>query len=219
MKTAIALIVLSLGLLGFSATLEPFRLTPDGYLPFLSVPLGDSEAYYAARTQAMTPKYQLQDYGATSLAFGLIFALCSWRRLSAPKSILGFLGLAVVAPLLTAAAFVFDLFQGQARWEFPSWADSLGIPLMGTPVLLVAGLIWAFAHLTLLSGVPRQGTVPITLVAMRRGNPWLLVACALTALLVVAMTAEGAYWYVVPSVIWLYFYASISAVRLRRHDA
>ena len=219
MKTAIALIVLSLALLGFTASLEPFKLTLDGHLPFLSVPLGDSKAYYAARTEALTPKYRLQDYGATSLVFGLILALCSWRRLSAPKSTLGFLVLAVVAPLLTAAAFAFDLFQGQARWEFPSWADSLGIPLMGLPVLLVAGLIWAFVHVTFLAGVRRRGRAPITLVAMRRGNPWLLVVSALTALLVVAMAAEGAYWYAVPGVIWLYFYASLSSVRYRGHDA
>ena len=217
MKTALALIVLSLALLGFSASLEPFTRSPDGSYPFHGVAQGDSQAYYAARTQALTPKYRLQDYGATMLALGLAVAALSCRQVNAPRSRLGFVGVAVVAPLLTAVGFVFDLVQGQSRWEFPPWADSLGIPLMGVPVMLVMGLVWAFAHLLFLAGVPSRAGVALSYAAIRHGSPWLLVVSSLTALLIVAMAIDGAYWYAVPGALWLYFYASISAVR--RHDA
>jgi hypothetical protein len=217
MKAAIALILLSLVLVGASATLEPFHLGPDGTYPFLSVAQEDSKAYYAARTQALTPKYRLQDYGITSLTLGLALAFVSWRPLKAPGSRVGFIAIAVVAPLLTTLGFVFDLIQGQARWEFPPWADSLGIPLMGVPGLLLVGLLWAFAHFILLAGVPRRYGIPISISAIRRAHPWLLVVCLLTVLLVTAKGAEGAYWYAFPGAVWLYYYASISAVR--QHDA
>ena len=88
---------------------------------------------------------------------------------------------------------------------------------MGVPVLLIAALVWAFAHFILLAGVSRRPGVPISLIAIRRSHPWLLIISVLTALLVLAMGAEGAYWYAIPGAVWLYFYASISAVR--RHDA
>lgn len=217
MKTALSLIALSLALLGFSISLEPFTQNPDGSYPFHSVTEGDSQAYYAARDQALTPKYQLQDYGATILVLGLVVAILSWHPAKAPRSTLGFIGLAVIAPILTVAGFVFDLVQGQSRWEFPPWADSLGIPLMGVPVMLLLGLVWAFAHFILLAGVPRRAGVPISYAAVRQGNLWLLVICCLTALLILAMVADGAYWYAVPGMLWLYFYASIAAVR--RYDA
>jgi len=151
------------------------------------------------------------------LALGLIVGMLSWRPLKAPGSGFGFFALAIAAPVLTVLGFVFDLFQGYARWEFPPWADSLGIPLMGVPVLLVAGLVWALAHLALLAGVPRRADVLVSFNSVRRGNLWLLIVCGLTTLLVVGMGIDGAYWYAIPGVLWLYFYASISAVR--RHDA
>jgi hypothetical protein len=217
MKSALSLIVLSLALLGFSISLEPFTTSPDGTYPFHGVAQGDSQAYHAARGQALTPKYRLQDYGATVLVLGLVVAILRWRPLNAPGSKLGFISLAVIAPTLTAVGFVFDLVQGQSRWEFPPWADSLGIPLMGVPVMLLLGLAWAFAHFIFLAGVPRRAGVPISYIAVRQGNPWLHVICCLTALLILGMIFDGAYWYAVPGMLWLYFYASISAVR--RHDA
>ena len=216
MKAALSLIVLSLALFGFSMSMEPFITNPDGTYPFHYVPQGDSQAYFAARTEALTPKYKLQDYGATILVLGLVTAMLSWRPITAPASRLGFIGIAIIAPTLTAIGFVFDLVQGHARWEFPHWADSLGIPLVGVPALLILGLVWSFSHFILLAGVPLRAGVPISYIAVRQGNLWLLALCGLTALLIIAMVLDGAYWYTIPSMLWLYFYASISAVR--RYD-
>lgn len=213
MKSALALIALSLLLLGLSMSMEPFTKGEDGSYPFHSVAQGDSQAYHEARRQALTPKYRLQDYGGTIMAFALVVALLSWRPLKAPATRLGFVVIALMAPTLTGVGFVFDLMQGQSRWEFPPWADSLGIPLMGVPVLLFVGVAWALAHFMFLAGVPRRSGVIISYRAVRRGNLWLLVVSVVTALLVIGTSIEGAYWYAVPGLLWLYFYASISAAR------
>ncbi len=213
MRFAFALIVIASVLLGLSMFQEPFRTNVDGSLPFHSVPQGDSEAYHAARAQALTPKYRLQDYGGTLLTLGVSVAVLSWRPLKAPASSLGFIAVALLAPSASVGALVFDLVQGQSRWAFPPWADSLGIPLMGIPILLVVGIVWSGAHLILLAGVPRRQGVHVSYRAVRRGHPWLLLVCTLTALLVVALGTDGAYWFAIPGLLWLYFYASIAAVR------
>ena len=81
------------------------------------------EAYHAARAQALTPKYRLQDYGGTLLTLGVSVAVLSWRPLKAPASSLGFIAVALPAPSASVGALVFDLVQGQSRWAFPPWAD------------------------------------------------------------------------------------------------
>ena len=55
--------------------------------------------------------------------------------------------LGLVLPVLSVAGYVFDLLQGFNRGEFPHWADSLGIPLMSVPIMLLLPLVWAGAHL------------------------------------------------------------------------
>lgn len=139
--------------------MEPSHLAADGSHPMFGVSEGDSQAYFTARERALTGKFALQDYGVTMLVFSLVLAAFNWQLFKVPRSLRGFLGIAVAAPLVTVGAFAFDLIQGQARWEFPPWADSLGIPLMGIPVLLIAGLVWAFSHFALLAGVPRRAGV------------------------------------------------------------
>lgn len=213
MKISLALFVVSLALIGDSLSMEPFHLAADGSYPMFNVSEGDSQAYFLAREQALTGKFALQDYGVTLVVCSLVLAAFKWRPFKAPHSLRGFLAIAVAAPVLTVGALAFDLIQGQARWEFPSWADSLGIPLMGIPVLLVAGLVWAFSYFILLAGVPRRTDVYLSLMAIRRSHLWLLFVFVLTALLVIGMAAQGAWWYVIPGAIWLYFYASIAAVR------
>jgi hypothetical protein len=218
MRIALALFVLSLALIGASVELEPFRPTADGVRWMDRVVNEDTQAYYIAREEALTPKFRLQDFGITVLVCAIALAAATRWSPRAPKSRAGFVSLAVAAPLLTASALVFDLVQGQFRWEFPPWADSLGIPLMGVPVLLVAGLVWAFGHFSLLAGVPLRSEISLSLMAVRRAHIWLRTVCLITTVLILAEGAGGAYWYVLPGAVWLYFYASIAAVRSGRHD-
>jgi hypothetical protein len=218
MKAALALLVLSLILIGASVPMAPFKLGENGSLPMQSVPYENSEAYFVAWSQAVTTKFKLQDYGVTLLAYALSLAAFCWRPFKAPPSRLGFVILAAAAPFLTVFGYIFDLMQAQARMEFPPWGDSLGIPLMGIPVILFAGLLWAFAHFSLLAGIPQRAGLALSLSAIHRSHPWLLIVSTLTAILSAIAAAEGAYWYVIPGSIWLYYYAAIAAVRQMKND-
>ena len=122
------------------------------------------------------------------------------------------LGLAIALPVLTVSGYVFDLLQGFDRGEFPHWADSMAIPLMGVPFQLGILVAWSLAHLCLLRGIyhPR---VPLFLAVSRASNPWLLFVSAITALFVLLSAVSGAYWYAAPGVLWLYLYLSIGASR------
>ena len=220
MKVPLTIIALALALLASSLAMPPFRAGPNGQDWQHSVPEGNSELYYSAREQALTPKYRLQDYGFTLLGGGLVMLLFrKLGRFTAPCSRFRFVAFGILAPIVTAAAFAFDLFQGVLRREFPPWADSLGIPLMGVPVILIFGLIWAFAHFIFLAGIPRRNNVAISIHAIRKAHPWLLLVSAATAALTALLALEGVYWFVVPGALWLYLYSSIAAVRHEPIDA
>jgi len=219
MKTAIALFILSFVLIGTSLSLTPFQAASSDDCPVFGAPDGDSLAYSRARERALTSKFGLQDYGLTLLFCASVLAARKRSSFKAPRSVAGFFTLAVLAPVLSVAALLFDLVQGQTRCEFPPWADSLGIPLMGAPVLIIAGLIWAFVHFTLLAGVRQRAGAPLSLAAIRRGHPWILAVSLFTALVLLVMLVEGSYWYAVPAAAWLWFYASIAAVRYGQSGA
>ena len=120
--------------------------------------------------------------------------------------------LAIALPFLTVGAYVFDLLQAAYRGEFPHWADSLGIPLMGAPIQCVVLLVWSLAHLGFLRAAYSPSTSLGRAVSLK-ANWWLLWISAVTGLLVFASAATGQYWYAIPGALWLYLYLSIAAVR------
>jgi hypothetical protein len=218
MKAALALFLAGLAMLVYATTLPAYTDEKAFQHRHGEMKAGDSAAFYALRDEMITPKYKLQDYGVSALLLSGALALRRriWR-MTTPRPTLPFIAAALLAPTLATAAFVFDLFQGQARGEIPHWADSLGIPLMGLPVLFVVALTWSFAHLTFLAGV-RRSVVPLRSAFSRSSNIWLLLVTAVTLALIVLLLAEGAFWYALPCVVWLYLYVALAAAR-RPHDA
>jgi hypothetical protein len=213
MKVAAVILISAIGLLVASLQMQPFA-SADGEDWFSNVPQEDSQAYHQARSQALTPKYLLEDYGVTLAFVAAAVALLSRKRgLLAPASSFGFAVVALTAPLLTAAGCTFDLIQGFERREFPPWADSMGIPLAGVPVIAVVLAGWSYAHLAFLSCIKECANVRLSLPVLRGGHKWLLFVAAVTASLVVLGVAEGSYPMAVPGALWLYYYASILAVR------
>ena len=214
MKLAAILLLIGIAMLGHASSLAPYKDEALFMEQYMALSSGQSAEYLKLRDAMLTPKYQLQDYGGTLVAAAAgLFLLFrrGWRNLKSPESRATLLGLALAASCLTVGGYVFDLFLGLERGEFPHWADSMGIPLMGAPVLLVGLLAWSGAHLAFV-----RGTYQSTLLwqaASRNANWWLLLIAALTGLLVAVCAAFGQYWYAVPGVAWLYFYLSLAAAR------
>jgi len=117
---------------------------------------------------------------------------------------------------LFVAGYVFDLVQAFDRGEFPHWADSMGIPLMGAPVILVLLWLWAFGNIGLASA--RQlPNLPISTAFQWRRNWWQLANAALWLLMAAIPALSGQYWYALPSMAWAYFFLSIGASRNSSH--
>ena len=220
MKLASVLLLVGVALLGYAFSLAPYKDEALFMKRYMALSDGQSNEYWKLRDEMLTPKYQLQDYGGTLVALSIgVLLVCrrGWRRLKSPKSRAKLFGLAVAAPLLTIGAYVFDLLQGFARGEFPHWADSMAIPLMGVPVLLIVLLVWSSAHLAFL---PRTYHAELLSRALsRQANWWLLLVSAVTTLLVALFAATGQYWYGIPGAVWLYFYISLAASRRSALDA
>jgi hypothetical protein len=212
MKTSALLSLIALALWLYSATLQPYK-TGNEASWYSAVQQGDSKAFHEARRAQLTPKYRLEDYAGTLLTLACAVAAYSFvavRR--APKTNLGFALLAIAPPLALGAGFIYELILGYSRFEFPPWADSLGIPLMGVPVLLLIGLAWSAAHLALLRGKRLTGS-PFTFSGLRAAGLWLKFVVGATVLLLVLVTTGGAYWYAVPGLLWLHFYMSLASTR------
>ncbi len=151
------------------------------------------------------------DAGATVTVFGGLWVLLAFLKYRAPSQKWQLVTLGLCLPFVTVIGFIFDLFLGMARSEFPSWADSLGIPLMGVPVQLVILLGWVGVHLALLRRGYLGGVSLIKVFHLR--SWWFISISGITGVLTILLAAEGAYMYVVPGALWVYFYISLAAGR------
>lgn len=213
MKIAVGLLLIGVAFVAYSFSVPAYTDEKVFMERYMAMSAGQSAEYWKLRDQMLTPKYKLQDYGGTLITAGIgILALTRKDRIRAPKSRLAVVALALVAPFVSVGAFVFDLLQGHRRGEFPRWADSLGIPLMGVPVQLVVMLLWAITHLAFLRNA-YSPEAPLALALSRQSNKWLLVISSITALLITLCVAVGTYWYAIPGALWLYIYLSLAAGR------
>lgn len=211
---AYLLLLVGMAILAYAYSIAPYKDEALFMERYMALSAGQSSEYWQLRDEMLTPKFQLQDYGGTLLALAIGAFLVSrkgWQKLKSPKSRVALVGLAFATPLLTVGAYVFDLLQAFGRGEYPHWADSMGIPLMGSPLILLVLLVWSGAHLAFLRGAYQPAFLSQAI--SRQANWWLLVIAVLTALLVVLFAFEGAYWYAIPGVAWLYFYVSLAALR------
>jgi len=181
----------------------------------MSMTAGQSEEYWKLRDEMLTPKFQLEDYGITLAAIALAVFLVTRKgqvRLQSPNSRKALVALAIVLPFLTVGGYIFDLLQAFDRGEFPHWADSMGIPLMGAPIQFIILLVWSLAHLSFLRGGYQPAASLVQAVSLK-ANWWLLFVSVVTALLALLCVALGQYWYAIPGTLWLYLYLSLGAGR------
>ncbi|WP_445359745.1 hypothetical protein ACJJIL_11515 [Microbulbifer sp. EKSA005] len=173
-----------------------------------------SNQFYNLRNEYLSPKYRYQDYGFTFLILGIaVFTLFRKGELiNAPSSkgriaLIGF-----CAATLTVGASVGDIFLEFYRGSYPWWADSIGIPLMSIPFLAIILFGWALLNLLAMNGKFKVGGI-ISFKKIKGSNYFYLFLLVITAVIVALCVAEAYFWMVLPSLLWLYFYASLWAGR------
>lgn len=177
---------------------------------YMSMTAGQSVEYWSLRQEMLTSKYNLEDYGLTLILLSLVVYFIIRKNNWQFKLIIQakyFLSLAFLIPFVTTGGFIFDMVQQVQREEVPHWADSLGIPLMVVPGILINTLLFSFIHLVYLIRVPFYSKVLNVLSAIAQLWLWLLVTLFLIFLCL--SLAMGAYWYAIPAGLWAYFYYSL----------
>jgi hypothetical protein len=200
----------------YSFSLDAYTDNDRFYERYMQLSSGQSDAFFKLRDEMLTPKYRIFDSGITLILASQLALLLlklgrgDWR---APTK-KGYLWMmAILLPVISVVGYVFDLVQGSLRDEFPHWADSLGIPLMGVPVQLGFLLMWAIAHMSLSRGCNQLGT-PLARARLRWADTWLILVAGATLLMVISCLFFGQYWYAIPAMLWLYFYLSLMAIRV-----
>lgn len=215
MKLSLALTVLGVVLFAVAFSIPPYKDQRLFTQRYMAMGVGQSEEYWKLRDEMLTPRYQLQDYGVTLIAGGLtaLFCLRNRRRpLSAPRKRTTLIAIGIAAALASVAGYVFDLLLAFERGEFPHWADSMGIPLMGVPFLLALLLAWTTVHMLFLRERFQPGAA-LVIALSRRANLWLLFISAVTVAVCAMAMGLGQYYYAIPAGLWLYFYLSLAAGR------
>lgn len=173
------------------------------------------EKFYALRDQYLTNKYQYQDYGVTFLVVGLFVAFFTrngWRRITAMDARWKIVLLGFFSAFLTVAGYVGDLFLEFFRGSYPHWADSLGIPLAGLPILILVFFTWAAINMIGLKGRFIAGG-SIGGMGFRHLNWWYGFLTIATLLVVAMCIYDGYFWLALPGLFWCYFYLSVAAGR------
>jgi len=171
--------------------------------------------FYSLKDKFSTNKHRIQDYGITLFLLGwILYGITrnNWKDIRGPNSKSKLLAIGYGAAVLTVFGYIGDLFLEFWRGSYPHWADSLGIPLSGVPLLSVAVAIIVTPFMLGVIGkfqtnqkIPTYGF---------KNYQWLYIgASAVTFLLLIICAVGGFFWLIPPIMMWLYFCLSILSGR------
>ena len=218
MKYFKIIFLLGIMLIIYSLTLNAYIDTDLFNTKYMELTMGQSQEYYDLRQSMLTPKYYLQDIGILLILLSSLFFFLKKigkNSIKTPKSKTMFIILALFLPVLTTGGFIFDLMQAMFRGEFPHWADSLGIPLMGTPIIFISLLFWSLIHLIFLHESNITAT-EIKLNTLKKFNKWLLFIIIVSLLITIQAGILGQYWYAISGILWIYYYISLATIRYHK---
>jgi hypothetical protein len=208
---AAILIIIGIVLVIYSTQISPYTDSELFAQKYASINY-DTKAFFQLREQMSTYKYPVQDYGGTLIVIGMTLLLITKLKLfMTPQSTWKIVGTTLFVPFLTIAAYIFDILKISHRVEVPWWADSLGIPLAASPILLGILILWSVLHLFFIRHY--QADVPLINAMRLKRNYWLLLLAGFAALMVLLMASFGLYWYLISSLIWLYIYLVLASSR------
>lgn len=171
----------------------------------------DDDGFYSLRKEHLTPKIKLIDYGVTSITIGvflLIISTIGLNRLKTPYKKMWIIIIGIAASLTGCFGYILDISCEMIRGGFPYWADSIAIPLMGTPFLFILSLVWGMLNLL---GITNNFKTGVFIFSFRFNNLnyWYLIVIILTILINILTIIDGDFWYLPSGFLWLYFYISI----------
>lgn len=211
---ASTLIVVGFAFWGYSTSLDRFTDEKTYNEKYYAIDYSDKDAsdqFHLLREQYLTSKFDLENFSFTFITTGfilLIAGLVGLKNLQTPTKKYMIVAIGLLAAAVTCMAYVGDLFLEMDRGAYPSWADTLAIPLMDTPVILIVLLIWTGI---VLIGIRNPFATGVRLFPLQlwKTNKVLLVILVLTVLLLIYVICIGYFWMVLPGFLWAYFYLSI----------
>ena len=169
-----------------------------------------STEFYKLRSDYLTAKFKLEDYGLTliltSIPLLLIFII-GIENLKTPSKKIWLVIIGILAALTTNIGYVGDLFLEYNRESYPHWADSLLIPLMGVPFSIMMCLGWVALLIGITSDL--KTNILIFPFKIKTLNYWYLGIWLLTIILTITVIIEGHFWQVLSGFLWVYFHTSI----------
>lgn len=208
----VILVLAGILLFRYSTTLEPYTNEEEFNEKYLAIEGGNkSRKFYELQKEYRTHKYSYENYALTSIVLGIAIFIIGFNGVNnttMPKSKTTIVLVGLLAVLMTVFAYVGDLFLEMHRDSYPHWADSLGIPLMGTPGIFIILLLWYFINL---NGVWKniQYGVPVSSFRLNNLSIWYTFLLALTLFITISSTFFGDFWIVSAGICWCYFYFSI----------
>jgi len=181
-----------------------------------SVPHGDSKKYHEMRDIYLTSKHRIFDIGLTITFMSVLFFGLG-KKWSGVRNSLSSGASSVKAafalPVLFGVCYIFDIFQVVLRGEVPVWADTLAIPLMSLPFLVLLVGCYTVAHLVFVPR-PYPGVVPIWRLFSRKVNPLLLLSSIFVGVLSVLALVVIEPIYMFPFALITYYVSSVAAARV-----
>lgn len=209
----ILLLVVGISFLYMSTTYERYTNKEEYQSKYMQLKDGENRTlqFYELRSEYLTPKFELEDYGFTLSLLSIPFVLISIRgigkmRTLNKKSWISAIG--IFAALLTCSGYVCELFFEMGRDSYPYWADSLAIPLGGAPILLIVSLTWVALNLIGLNGDFKTGVLIFPL-KFDNLNYWYLTILILTTVVLALEIIAGNFWQILSGFLWIYFYLNI----------
>lgn len=202
------LLLIGVVLLQRAQPLEPYTDIEAYEKEYASIAYGDSDAFHKLRETYLSPKYQLEDYGRTSIMCGIAILALLFVR-SAPNKRWKVVAIGLIAAFATTAGTIYRLDLEMGRGSFPQWGDSLGIPVAGAIVVLFLFLVWIAANSIAGLNSRFNPGMSIKTFNIKRAPIFYLIFLVLTALILLDSAVAGEFEWIIPAFIWGYFYLSL----------
>lgn len=173
-------------------------------------------AYYQLREEYVTDQPLYTDVGIICVSLGMFILIFLPKGLNSktPRNKYYIILIGLASVLTTCAAYVLEIISYVSRWIVPPWADSAGIPLAPLPVIFLILLAWFLAHVIFLA-FQMKYKVEVGSLCFREVNYYLLFLCIVMVILTITFIVETSAYFVIPSLLWLYFYYSMMVGRQR----